>query len=202
MRLTHEGAGYIITKDGEDVTDRFEGMHHFPCRDWVVLGIEIEIDKALEIGAGDPDWDILELDGLVESFLDFDHADDADAWGGPYPHLDEVEFFRGARAEITWAERAQKEDIMSATTDYGTIAYEGMTLTLTEQAELSDRVFPGGWDDAEEGEEYFAEYSAPAVDGQGEKYTVYWRFRQIKGEEGPEDDLPWDNDPYAVERRN
>lgn len=79
-----------------------------------------------------------------------------------------------------------------------TVKHDNKTLTLTADAQLSNRVFAGWWGDAKDGETYQAEFSAPAKDDQGNEYTVYWQFEAIKGQE-PEDDsnYPW-HDESAI----
>ena len=58
----------------------------------------------------------------------------------------------------------------------------------------SNRVFPGWWGDAKEGETYYAEYIGIATK-ENKFYDIYWQFLIIKGCE-PEDesDYPWDNE--------
>lgn len=73
---------------------------------------------------------------------------------------------------------------------YGTVTHEGKEYTLTSIADYSNRLFTGWWGDAQEGEEYTAEFSAPAIDDEGNKYRVYWQFDAVKGEE-PEDNGNW-----------
>lgn len=80
-------------------------------------------------------------------------------------------------------------------TDYGEVEYQGKEYTLAEQATLSNRMFPGWFGDAEEGEPYTAEYQAAAVDNGGESYMVLWHFETVRGEEPwDESDYPFDND--------
>ena len=78
--------------------------------------------------------------------------------------------------------------------DVATVEFEGKTYTLQSQAEYSNRVFDGWWGDAQGGDEYIAEFSAPAVDDEGIPYEVYWQFTHIRNQE-PEDlsNLDWDN---------
>lgn len=79
-------------------------------------------------------------------------------------------------------------------TDFGSCTYEGKDYILTDQAFLSNRLFPGWWGDAQEGEHYTAEYHATATDAEGYNYLVYWQFDAVKGAE-PEDEsnYPWDD---------
>lgn len=86
---------------------------------------------------------------------------------------------------------------MTTAKNYGTVTFEGKTYTLTNDAYLSNRVFPGGWNDATDGEEYTSEWEAPAMDNDGNEFLVVWQFSATKGEE-PEDDSdwPWGDDGY------
>lgn len=70
--------------------------------------------------------------------------------------------------------------------EYGTVTFDGVEYVLDSIAEYSNRVFPGWWGDADEGESYVAEFSAAAHDSEGNDYAVYWQFAEIKGQE-PED---------------
>lgn len=83
-----------------------------------------------------------------------------------------------------------------------TYTHNGRTFTLTADADFSSRVFPGGWHDAEDGEEYVSEWDAPAVDAEGEKYIVRFHFYASKGGELEPDYFPWDDehivDVFAV----
>ena len=78
---------------------------------------------------------------------------------------------------------------------FGIVAYEGVEYTLAQEAEYSNRLFPGGWGDAQEDEPYLAEFSAKAYDAQGNEVWIYWQFDTIKGRE-PADlgNYPWDNE--------
>ena len=79
--------------------------------------------------------------------------------------------------------------------DYGEIEYKDATYQLTEQATLTNRVFTGWFGDAEEGEEYQAEYKADALSENGYQYTVYWKFPVVKGdEEEDESNYPWEDE--------
>jgi hypothetical protein len=76
--------------------------------------------------------------------------------------------------------------------DYGLVEFEGNKYELLENPQLSNRVFPGWWGDAERGESYTDEWNAYAEDKNGDKFDVYWQWSAIKGSE-PEDaaDLPF-----------
>jgi hypothetical protein len=67
--------------------------------------------------------------------------------------------------------------------------------TLTSEATLSNRVFPGWYNDVEEGEMYQAEYQADAVDENGKSYMIVWHFDETNGAETEDaGDYPWDDD--------
>lgn len=73
------------------------------------------------------------------------------------------------------------------------ITYKGKKITVEDEAVLSNRVFTGWWGDAEEGDEYTAEYHANGTDEDGNSVMVYWQFGEIKGEEVEDaSDYPWD----------
>jgi hypothetical protein len=50
-----------------------------------------------------------------------------------------------------------------------------------------------------DGQRYFTGYYADATDDAGKKYHVVWGFGLIKGEEGSEYDLPWEDHVVTVE---
>ena len=72
-----------------------------------------------------------------------------------------------------------------------TVTYKGKIYTLNTQAELSNRVFPGSWFDAQEGDNYIAEWAADGEDENGNLVKVSWWFDEIKGNE-PEDASDYD----------
>ena len=79
--------------------------------------------------------------------------------------------------------------------DFGTVDYEGYHLTVTDNAYLTNRCFPGWFGEAEEGESYTAEYEAPSKDNEGNSYRVRWQFEVVKGQElEDEGAYPWDNE--------
>lgn len=87
--------------------------------------------------------------------------------------------------------------------DYGTATYNGRTYTLTSFPELTCRVFPNCFTEVDDGEEYTSEWSARAVDENGEEgneYKVVWQFEAVKGTE-PEDDSDWPWDIVSTVRR-
>jgi hypothetical protein len=84
---------------------------------------------------------------------------------------------------------------IAMSTNYGKVNFNGKTYRLDNQAELTNRVFPGWWGDAEEGESYTAEWAADAADEQGQDCKVVWQWQEIKGEELEDaGNYPWDDD--------
>lgn len=75
----------------------------------------------------------------------------------------------------------------------GEAEFEGKIFALTSQPELSNRIFSGWWGDVSEGEEYTAEWSAPAMGEDGYEYVVRWQFSEMKGAEREADSLDWDD---------
>lgn len=65
-------------------------------------------------------------------------------------------------------------------------------LEMDGDVEFTNRVFPGWWGDAEEGEGYIAEYADTGYSPDGEKYIVEYQFDLVKGEEPEPDDLTFD----------
>lgn len=77
---------------------------------------------------------------------------------------------------------------------FSKVEFRGKTYALSAQAELTNRVFPGWWGDAAEGEEYTQEWSAPAMDTDGNECVVRWQFEVVRGEETEDDSLhDWDD---------
>jgi len=80
--------------------------------------------------------------------------------------------------------------------DYGTVNFNGITYTLTSQAEMTNRLInniSNNYNDVDDGEEYQFELSASAEydDGNPENEnlttgTIYWVFTGTKGENDPE----------------
>lgn len=81
----------------------------------------------------------------------------------------------------------------SFTEKFGSVEFNGKKYALMAQAELTNRLFDGGFQGAETGDEYTTEYSAPAMGEDGEEYVVRWQFDVIKGEEPADEDHDWDN---------
>lgn len=74
----------------------------------------------------------------------------------------------------------------AAAKEFGTVTFEGREYALTNQADHTSRLLPGGYtnfNDASDGEAYDFEMSAGAIDQEGNEYTVYWLFEGRKGED-------------------
>lgn len=67
------------------------------------------------------------------------------------------------------------------------ITYNNIELTLANEADYSNRLLPGGYvniNDVSDGESYDLEVFSRAKDADGNKYLVYWIYKDIKGEDG------------------
>lgn len=70
--------------------------------------------------------------------------------------------------------------------------HNGIKLTLTSDADYSNRLLPGcytNYHEAKEGQEYDFEMMATAVDADGNKYEIYWIYSNVKGDDANE--LDW-----------
>lgn len=77
---------------------------------------------------------------------------------------------------------------------FGVFTFEGKEYALLRDAMLTNRVFPGWYGDANDGEEYVTEFDAPAIDSEGNSCRVVWRFNVVKGDEPIDDgDHDWDD---------
>lgn len=82
------------------------------------------------------------------------------------------------------------------------ITFAGKEYTLTTDADFTNGVlnYPKNYNDVEEGEEFDFQMSAQAIDSEGNKYTVYWIFSDIKGDNQKElDSFDYDNVNNVVE---
>lgn len=77
--------------------------------------------------------------------------------------------------------------------DYGTVKFEGNEYRLTSQADFTNRLFNhmSNFNQVDDGEEFEFEMSARAIDNKGDKYTVYWRFTDVKGEQKELDEFDY-----------
>lgn len=99
---------------------------------------------------------------------------------------------RNLETEMTTYDTAAKK--------FGAVTHEGREYALTSQADHTSRLLPRGYtnyNDASDGEAYDFEMAASAIDKDGNRYTVYWLFEGLKGED--DHDLDW-YDYSAVDR--
>jgi len=85
--------------------------------------------------------------------------------------------------------------------DFGTVTFDNVEYTLLEDADYSNRLFHGCYNDASLGDTYTVELSARAIGPKGGTVMIYWQFPEVKGGE-PEDEgaYPWDKVSYVVPR--
>ena len=83
-------------------------------------------------------------------------------------------------------------------TDFGTVQLAGITYKMTDQAQPTNRAFPGCYNDVSEGESYVSEWEAPALDSDENPWRVRWLFEEAKGSETDPDMLDWDNPTWIV----
>lgn len=84
-----------------------------------------------------------------------------------------------------------KEVVKKMENKYGTVTHEGVTYTMLDQPELTGRQILE-WKE----EEGYAEFSAPAVDSEGNEFEVRWQLRLVdENGDGIEDlsNLDWDD---------
>ena len=77
-----------------------------------------------------------------------------------------------------------------------TVNFEGKEYRLLEQAEVTGTELDGrftNYHEAQNGETYDFEMSAPALDDEENEVTVYWMFEAVKGEEQELDSYDYDN---------
>jgi len=78
--------------------------------------------------------------------------------------------------------------------NYGEVEFNGQEYQLTGSADFTSSLMPFmPFHEAGEGDEYCFEMSAPAIDKDGNEYSVYWEFEAIKGEEKELDEYDYDN---------
>lgn len=83
--------------------------------------------------------------------------------------------------------------------DANTFIINGVKYESTGYAEMSNRIFPGGGEDACDGEEYTIEFYEPAIDSAGREVNIVWHFTDIYGDE--EEDhgrFPWEDSSHIV----
>lgn len=83
----------------------------------------------------------------------------------------------------------------------GSYQFEGKTYYATRQMEFTNRGFLGCFEEAEEGEEYVSEYSAPGYGENGNPVEIFMMSTEIKGEEADPENLNWSQGADRVEAR-
>ena len=86
--------------------------------------------------------------------------------------------------------------------DFGAVQYEGKTYILTDWAEPSSRLlpYPKNIHEVAEGEEYDFEMVAPAIDDEGNDFSVHWIFSTIKGEDCELDNFNYEYPDKVIAR--
>lgn len=85
--------------------------------------------------------------------------------------------------------------------EFGSYQFEGKAYYATRQMEFTSRGSLGCFEEAEEGEGYVSEYSAPGYDENGNPVEIFMMFTEIKGEEVDPENLNWSQDAGRVEAR-
>lgn len=107
-----------------------------------------------------------------------------DDWRSAYESMD-VESWHGKPAED-----CNREDWIA---DGKLVAIE---LRSDDECFPTNRVFPGWYGDASEGEAYQSEWSCYAVDEDDALYEIVWIFPAVKGEEPEDDGWPWEDESF------
>lgn len=71
-----------------------------------------------------------------------------------------------------------------------------ITLTSKDECFFSNTVFPFCFSDANDDGEYISEWQDYAVDENGDRYLITWRFPAVIGEEPEDDEWPWDDESF------
>ena len=84
---------------------------------------------------------------------------------------------------------------------FGAVVFKGKKYILTDQADFTSRLLPTipNYNEPDENGDYDFEMSAPAIDEEGNEYTVYWIFNTEKDEDGESKELD-ENDYDDVAR--
>lgn len=101
--------------------------------------------------------------------------------------------------KIITMEDGEEINLTALECEFGSYDFEGKTYYAARQMELTNRLFDGCYNDAEEGEEYISEYSAPGYDENGNPVEIFMTFTQVKGEEIDPENLNWFQDSDRVE---
>lgn len=103
--------------------------------------------------------------------------------------------------KIIITEDGEEINLTNLECEFGSYELSGKTYYATRQMEPTSRLFPGCFNDVEEGEEYTSEYSAPGYDENGTPVEIFMTFTEVKGEEVDPENLNWSQDADRVEAR-
>lgn len=103
--------------------------------------------------------------------------------------------------KIIITEDGEEINLTNLECEFGSYELEGKTYYAARQMEPTSRLFPGCYNEAEEGEEYISEYSAPGYDENGTPVEIFMTFTEVKGEEVDPSNLNWSQDADRVEAR-
>lgn len=103
--------------------------------------------------------------------------------------------------KIITTEDGEEINLTNLEREFGSYDFEGKTYYAEGWMEPSSRLFPGCYNDAEEGEEYISEYSAPGYDENGTPVEIFMTFTEVKGEEVEPSNLNWSQDADRIEAR-
>lgn len=103
--------------------------------------------------------------------------------------------------KIITTEDGEEINLTALECEFGSYEFEGQTYYAACQMELTNRLFDGCYNDAEDGDEYTEEYSAPGYDENGNPVEIFMAFPQVKGEEVAPENLNWSQDAARIEAR-
>ena len=103
--------------------------------------------------------------------------------------------------KIITTEDGEEINLSALEREFGSYDFEGHTYYAARQMELTNRLFAGCYNDAEDGDEYTEEYSAPGYDENGNPVEIFMNFTEVKGEEVDPENLNWSQDADRIEAR-
>lgn len=103
--------------------------------------------------------------------------------------------------KIIITEDGEEINLTALEFEFGSYEFEGQTYYAACQMELTNRLFDGCYNDAEDGDEYTEEYSALGYDENGNPVEIFMAFPQVKGEEVDPENLNWSQDAARIEAR-
>lgn len=124
--------------------------------------------------------------------------------GGKGPNEDTIQNRKNKtmnEEKIIITEDGEKINLSNLEREFGSYEFEGKTYYAARQMEYTNRVFPGCYNDAKDGDEYTSEWSTPGYDENGNRVEIYMEFEEVKGEEVEPENLDWSFEPSRVEAR-